>query len=153
VSTDYSQLLTTFPLFAGYTSTGTEWFVTHGRIRQCAAREVLLTEGDAATTVVLVLTGAVEQFVARANGEIPIGSTGPGQVLGDVQFVGGLAHPASARATAGTAVLEWTGPAFQRLTSGDAQFAERVMTQTAHALAVQAESLIASLAALKEAIR
>ena len=147
---EYAQLMTTFPLFHGYTPSGTEWFISHGHVRSCEPGEMVFTEGAPALSVVLVLAGAVEQFVARRSGEIRIGSAGPSQVLGDVQVVGGLAHPASARATKGTVLLEWAGQAFQRLTTSDGQFAQRLMTQTAHALAVQAESLIASLAALRD---
>jgi CRP-like cAMP-binding protein len=150
VTTGYAELMTTFPLFHGYTARGTQSLIERGQLRDCEAGHVLFNQGELASVVVLVLVGAVEHFVARPAGEIRLGHAGPSHVLADVQVVAGVEHPASARAMEATVILEWDSPAFRRLIASDTLFAQRVMNQTAQSLALQAESLIASMAALKE---
>jgi CRP-like cAMP-binding protein len=141
--------MVTFPLFEGYTSRGAQTLLDRGRIRQCQAGEVLYHGGQPAEAVLLVLGGEVEHFLTRGAREVRLGWAGPSHVLADVQVMGHLPHPASARVRDGATVLEWDRAAFDRLIGADSVFARRVMQQTALSLAAQAEVLVASLAAMQ----
>jgi len=146
---DHAALMTTFALFEGYTTRGAEALIERGQIRQYAQGEVLYAQGTRAVSVVLVLEGMVEHFVSQDGREIGLGTAGPSHVLADVQVLADTAHPTSARATQDVVVLEWDRDAFGRLVASDTVFSQRVIHQTAQSLAEQAESLIASMAAIK----
>jgi len=146
----FAKLMLDFSLFEGYTAWGTQTLIERGRIRECPAGEVLFTQGQPAKEVVLVLTGEVEQFVQSHGREVRLAVVGPSHVLSDVQVLADMAHPLSGRTVGDTAILVWDGPTFQRLVAGDSVFAHRVFHQTAMELAAQAETLTASLVAIKE---
>jgi len=55
MSEQYAELITTFPLFEGFTANGTKRLIDAGEVKDLAAGEVLLHEGDAADFAVLVL--------------------------------------------------------------------------------------------------
>ncbi len=147
---DYATVMTTFSLFDGYTHRGAETLIERGQIRQYRQGDMLYIQGTPAVSVVLVLEGLVEHFVSQHGREIVLGSAGPSHVLADVQVLGDMAHPTSARLAEDSVVLEWDREAFGRLVGSDTVFAQRVIHQTAQSLAEQAESLIASMAALKQ---
>lgn len=144
----YADLMVTFSLFEGYTARGAQSLIDRGRIRQCEAGEVLYHGGQPARSVLLVLSGEVEHFLTRGEREVPLGSSGPSHVLADVQVMGHMPHPASARVRDGATMVEWDGAAFGRLVAADNVFAQRVLEQTARSLAAQAEMLAVSLASM-----
>lgn len=144
----YADLMVTFSLFEGYTTRGTQTLLDRGRIRQCEAGEVLYHGGQPAKSVLLVLSGEVEHFLASGSSEVRLGSSGPSQVLADVQVMGQMPHPASARVRDAATVVEWDGAAFGPLVVADNVFAQRVLQQTARSLAAQAEMLVSSLASI-----
>ncbi len=147
---DLAQLMATFELFHGYTSRGTQSLIERGTLRELPAGHVLYSQGEAATTVVLVLAGEVEHFVVSRGREVRLSATGPSHVLADVQVLGDMTHPASARTVGDVVALAWDAAAFRRLVAADSVFAGRVFHQTAVSLAQQAETLTASLAAITE---
>jgi len=147
---ELAQLMTSFDLFNGYTAFGTQTLIERGHIHELPAGHVLYSQGEPAQKVLLVLKGEVEHFVARGGREIRLGSAGPSHVLADVQVLGEMAHPASARTVGETTVVVWDGHEFNRLVTADGIFAQRVFHQTAVSLAMQAETLTASLIAIQE---
>jgi CRP-like cAMP-binding protein len=147
---ELAQLMVSFDLFKGYTPFGTQTLIERGHVHELPHGQVLYSQGDLANTVVLVLLGEIEHFVANGGREVKLGSAGPSHVLADVQVLGQMTHPASARAVGETVVLTWNGEEFRRLVAADGVFAQRVFHQTAVSLAQQAETLTASLVAIKD---
>jgi len=145
----HADLMVTFSLFEGYTVRGAQTLLNRGRIRRCEAGEVLYHGGQPARSVLLVLSGEVEHFLARGSSEVRLGASGPSHVLADVQVMSQLPHPTSARVRDAATVVEWDGAAFGRLVAADNVFAQRVLQQTARSLATQAEMLAASLASIQ----
>jgi len=80
---NYPELLTTFPLFHGFTANGTKRLIDAGEIKQLAAGEVLLKEGEAADFALLVLAGNIEVFVEREGKELALTEAVPGDMLGE----------------------------------------------------------------------
>lgn len=147
---DFARLMATFELFKGYTPHGTQALIDKGKLLELSAGHVLYSQGEQATTVVLVLVGEVEHVVVSHGREVRLSAAGPSHVLADVQVLGEMTHPTSARAVGDATVLVWDGPTFRRLVTSDSVLAQRVFHQTAVSLAQQAETLTASLAAIKE---
>ena len=61
----YAELITGFPLFKGFTVNGARRLLDSGEIKEHQSGDVLLTEGDKADFVLLVLGGTLEVFVDR----------------------------------------------------------------------------------------
>ena len=64
---EYAELITTFPLFDGFTTNGTKRLIDAGEVKVNAAGQVLFKEGDASDFVLLVLSGELEAFVERGG--------------------------------------------------------------------------------------
>ena len=146
---DFARLMATFDLFRDYTPHGTNSLISRGQIRELPDGHSVFSQGQLATTVVLVLRGEVEHFVVSHGREVRLSSAGPSRVLADVQVLAETAHPASARTVGDVVLLAWDAPTFRRLVASDSLFAQRVFHQTAVSLAQQAETLTASLAAIR----
>ena len=72
----YAELITGFPLFAGFTVNGTKRLLDAGEVKEHGSGSVLLKEGDAATFVLLVLAGRLAASCARicAPGTLSMGT-------------------------------------------------------------------------------
>src|ERR1044071_7982519 len=112
---NYAELITGFPLFHGFTSNGANRLIGSGEIKQCAAGDVLIKEGDKADFVLLLLTGRLEVFVNRSGKDVVLTETKPGTVLGEVAVLCGIPRSASIRAKEASAVLRWEDEAFRTL--------------------------------------
>src|SRR6266851_6092524 len=95
---NHSQLMTTFPLFKGFTENGTKRLLDAGEVMQYAPGELLLKEGDTAEFVLLVLTGKLEVFVQRQGKDLVLTEAGPGAILGELAVLCGIPRSASVRA-------------------------------------------------------
>src|SRR3954466_13463221 len=98
----YAELITTFPLFQGFTVNGTKRLVDSGEIKNVAAGDILLKEGDAADFAVLVLAGKLEVFIERDGQSFVLTEADPGTILGELALLCGIPRSASARATEDT---------------------------------------------------
>jgi CRP-like cAMP-binding protein len=142
----HAELITTFPLFHGFTVHGTQRLLDAGEIKQVAAGDVLLKEGDAADFAVLVLTGELEVFIERDGHQFVLTEAGPGTILGELALLCGIPRSASARATADSTVLEWDDETLRTLLLRDRSLAQRIFRETLRTLVEKEQELVASLA-------
>jgi CRP/FNR family cyclic AMP-dependent transcriptional regulator len=149
VSDHYAELMTTFPLFKGYTPHGAKMLMSRGQLREIAPGELLFAEGEPASSVLLMLTGKAEIFVNRDGREVRLSHVEPSRMLGELSVLGGVNRPASARAVEPTAVLEWSDRDFRRLIATDVGLSQRIFRELIQTLAEEEEALVASLAAVK----
>lgn len=142
----HAELITTFPLFHGFTVHGTQRLLDAGEIKQVAAGDVLLKEGDAADFAVLVLTGELEVFIERDGHQFVLTEAGPGTILGELALLCGIPRSASARATADSTVLEWDDETLRTLLLRDRSLAQRIFRETLRTLVEKEQELVESLA-------
>ncbi len=141
----YDQIITTFPLFEGYTVHGAQFILEHGKIREHESGEVLCREGDTANFVLLVLRGKVEVFVERRGQTLVLTEAGPGTILGELAVLCGSPRSASLRASEKLVVLHWEKEAFRRMLLSDAFLSERILRQSLRMLIEKEQTLIDSL--------
>jgi CRP/FNR family cyclic AMP-dependent transcriptional regulator len=146
----YAELMTTFEMFEGYTAHGVNTVVQRGRVRELAAGDVLFREGEPATHVVLVLGGTVELFVERNGRELHLSEAGPSRLLGEIAVLASADRVTSARAAGAVLILEWDAQQFRRLITSDGHLSQRIFRETFRSLLEEKQSLIASLAAIRE---
>ena len=142
-----AQLMTTFPLFKGFTANGTQRLVEVGEVQQHAAGEVLLKEGDTAGFVLLVLTGKLEVFVQRQGKDLVLTEAGPGKILGELAVLCGIPRSASVRAKESSATLKWSDEAFRSMLIHDHSLSQRIFSGALRTLIDKERSLIDSLIA------
>lgn len=142
-----SQLMTTFPLFKGFTEHGTQRLLEAGTVTQHAPDELIFKEGDAATFVLLVLAGELEVFVERQGKDLVLTEAGPGTILGELAVLCGIPRSASVRAKAPSSTLKWSDEAFRSLLLRDHSLSQRVFSGALRTLVEKERSLIDSLIA------
>jgi CRP-like cAMP-binding protein len=141
----YAELITTFPLFEGFTVHGTERLLEAGEVKEHAPGDVLLMEGDNATFVLLQITGKLEVFVERNGKHIVLDETSPGDILGELAVLCGITRSASVRASDESAVLQWSADAFRSLLLRDPSLSQRIFRQSLRTLIEKERSLIDTL--------
>ena len=141
----YAELITTFPLFEGFTVHGAERLLDAGEVKEHAAGDVLLSEGDSATFVLLQITGKLEVFVERNGQHIVLDQSSPGDILGELAVLCGITRSASVRASETSAVLQWTADAFRSLLLRDPSLSQRIFRQSLRTLIEKERSLIDTL--------
>ena len=142
---NYAELIPAFPLFKGFTRDGANRLLKSGDIKQYAAGDVLLNEGDAADRVLLLLTGGLEVFVERDGKDLVLTETKPGTVVGELAVLCGIPRSASVRAQDNSAVLEWSDEAFRTLLLRDPHLSQRIFGQILRTLVEKESALIDSL--------
>ena len=141
----YAELITTFPLFQGFTVHGAERLLDAGEVKEHAPGEVLLSEGDTATFVLLQITGKLEVFVERNGQHIVLDQSSPGDILGELAVLCGITRSASVRASEASAVLRWSADAFRSLLLRDPSLSQRIFRQSLRTLIEKERSLIDTL--------
>lgn len=149
MSTDanYSQLIPTFPLFHGFTSSGAEMVLERGKVREVPAGTLVFHEGDAAKSVLLVLKGSLEVFVTRDNRNLVLTQVAPGHIVGELAVLCGLPRSASVRAPDGAVILEWVDDDFRRMLLGHAFLSQRILSEALRVLIEKERALIDRLLA------
>jgi CRP-like cAMP-binding protein len=145
MSEQYAELMTTFPLFQGFTSNGTKRLLDSGQVKELAAGELLLKEGDEADFAVLVLAGKIEVFVERDGKDFVLTEATPGSILGELALLCGIPRTASARAREKSTVLEWSDEALRTSLLRDRSLAQRIFRQTLRTLVDKERELVDSL--------
>ena len=141
----YAELITTFPLFEGFTVHGAERLLDAGEVKEHAAGDVLLSEGDPATFVLLQITGKLEVFIERNGKHIVLDQSDPGDILGELAVLCGITRSASVRASETSAVLRWSAEAFRSLLLRDPSLSQRIFRQSLRTLIEKERSLIDTL--------
>ena len=141
----YAELITTFPLFKGFTANGAKRLLAAGQVKEQSTADVLLKEGDQADFVLLVLTGALEVFVERESQHLVLTEAGPGTILGELAVLCGIPRSASVKAKEKAVVLEWSDEAFRTLLLRDPSLSQRIFREALRTLIDKERSLIDSL--------
>ena len=141
----YATLITGLPLFEGYTTHGAQFVLERGEVREHEPGEVLCREGDAATFVLLVLSGKVQVFVERQGRALVLTEAGPGTILGELAVLCGIPRSATLRASEKLVALHWANEAFRRMLLGNASLSERILRQSLRTLIEKEQALINSL--------
>lgn len=141
----YAELITTFPLFEGFTVHGAERLLDAGEVKEHAPGDVLLAEGDSATFVLLQITGRLEVFVERNGTHIVLDESSPGDILGELAVLCGITRSASVRASEKSAVLQWSADSFRSLLLRDPSLSQRIFRQSLRTLIEKERSLIDTL--------
>lgn len=145
MSKAYDEMLTRLPLFMGFTSHGTQAVIDQGEIRECQVGEVLFKEGDAASVVLLVLTGRLQVYVERGGSDLILMDASMGQVVGELAVLCGINRSASVRAAEKSVVLQWTSHQFHRLLLSNVLLSQRIFRDALRTLIDKERSLIESL--------
>jgi len=145
MTASYESLITTFPLFEGFTAHGAARLIEHGQLTQLPAGTVLFNEGETAAGVLLVLSGDLEVFVRRGDKDLGLASAKPGTIVGELAVLCGIPRAASVRAAVDSAVLEWNAASFRRLMLSDVLLSQRIFGQALRTLIDKERSLIAAL--------
>ena len=141
----YAELITTFPLFKGFTANGAKRLLDAGEVKAHAPGAVLLKEGDTSDFVLLVLTGKLEVYVEREGKILVLTETNPGTILGELAMLCGIPRSASVRAKEDSVVLEWSDEAFRTLLLRDQTLSQEIFGQALLTLVEKEKSLIDSL--------
>jgi CRP-like cAMP-binding protein len=145
MSERYAELITTFPLFQGFTVHGAARVLEAGEVKEHAPGDLLLVEGDSATFVLLQITGKLEVFVERAGKDIVLAETSPGAILGELAVLCGIPRSASVRASEESTVLQWSNDSFRSLLLRDPSLSQRIFRQSLRILIEKERSLIETL--------
>ncbi|MGQ0762175.1 MAG: Crp/Fnr family transcriptional regulator [Acidobacteriota bacterium] len=145
MSDNYAELITEFPLFDGFTTDGAKRLLKSGEVKEYAADEVLMKEGDKADFVVLLLTGGLEVFVSRSGSDVVLTETKPGTITGELAVLCGIPRSASVRAQKSSVVLRWSEEAFRTLLLRDPYLSQRIFSQILRTLVDKERALIDSL--------
>jgi CRP-like cAMP-binding protein len=141
----YAEIITALPLFHGYTLQGAQMVLENGEVKEHGPGELLLSEGDSPTFVILVLTGKLEVFVHRHGRDLVLTNARPGAIVGELAVLCGIPRSASVRAAEKSAVLQWKTMDFRRLLIRDAILSERIFRESLRTLIDKERSLIDSL--------
>jgi CRP-like cAMP-binding protein len=141
----YAETITKFPLFEGHTTQGAQFVLDRGEVREHAPGELLCREGEAATFVLLVLSGQVQVFVERQGRTLVLAEAGPGTILGELAVLCGIPRTAALRASEKLVALHWSNEAFRRMLLSNASLSERILRQSMRTLIEKEQGLIDSL--------
>lgn len=141
----YAELITRFPLFREFTVHGTQRLLDDGAIKEYAAGDVLISEGDPPAFVSLVLTGKLEVFVDRQGKHLVLTEARPGSILGELAVLCGIPRSASVRASENSVVLQWNADAFRTMLIRDPSLSEHIFEEALRILIDKERSLIDSL--------
>lgn len=145
MSESYENIITSFPLFQGFTSAGAKMLLDRGEVKTLPGNQTLFKEGDPPAAVLLVLTGKLDVFVERHGRDMVLTQAGPGAIVGELAVLCGIPRSASVRASGDAVVLELSSKSFRSLLLSDAFLSERVFRQSLRTLIEKEQSLIESV--------
>jgi CRP-like cAMP-binding protein len=151
MSEEYTSLITSLPLFKGYTVNGAQRILDAGDIKILPAGEVLFKEGDPPGSVLLVLKGKLQVYVERHGKDMILTDAPPSTILGELSVLCGMPRSASVRVIDDATVLEWSADEFRGLLVKDVFLSERIFRSSLRTLIEKERSLIESLTQPKPA--
>jgi CRP-like cAMP-binding protein len=141
----YASEMTKFPLLQGFTIAGANMLMEAGKVSHFRAGEVLFKEGEQSSFTALLLSGILQVFLVRGEGELILREPEAGTILGELGVICGFPRSASVRAKADAVVLLWNAIEFRRLLVRHTLFSERVLGQSLRNLIEKERSLVDSL--------
>lgn len=96
------------PLFAGLTSRQARTFALMSRLQDCPAGARVITQGDLADDIYVVIDGRLRAFLERDSGRRELAKMERGSILGEVGFFG-QRRTASVEAEVNTRLLAFNG--------------------------------------------
>lgn len=141
----YASAMTNFPLLHGFTLAGAQMLMDSGEMTHYAPGGMLFAEGDPSSFAALLLSGKLQVFLARREGEITLREMEPGTILGELGVICGLPRSASVRSKSDSVVLVWKAQQFRTVLVRHHLFAERVLGQSLRNLIEKEHSLVDSL--------
>lgn len=114
VASEWADLLSTFPLFAGAGRRALHKLVEHACFAEFDAGETVVAKGDPADALFVVLSGSAETF-----GSAQVRSLNQGDYFGELPYLGDSKRSVTVVATAALHVMEVTWEAFVRLAQSD----------------------------------
>jgi CRP-like cAMP-binding protein len=145
MSDNFAKLITSFPLFHGFTTDGAKRLLSSGEVKECAADEILMKEGDPADFVLLLLTGGLEVFVNRSGEDVVLTETKPGTITGELAVLCGIPRSASVKTKEASAILKWDDESFRTLLLRDPHLSQRIFSSILRTLVDKERALIDSL--------
>ena len=86
--------------------------------------QVIIREGELARHFYIILTGRVQVYSQREEGEVDIATLGPGEYFGEIALLQGVRRTASVRALTPVDLLTISGSDFTALAMSSTQFSE-----------------------------
>ena len=114
VTSEWADLLATFPLFSGAGRRALRKLVEHACFAEFDAGETVVSKGDPADALFVVLSGSAE-----TSGTPDVRSLGTGDYFGEVAYLGDSKRSVTVVATAALHVMEVSWDAFVRLAQND----------------------------------
>jgi len=142
---EYASLVSSLPLFKGYTADGAKRILSAGQIREIQAGEVLFNEGDPPAFTLLVLKGKLQVYVVRHGKDLILTDALPSTVLGELSVLCGMPRSASVRVVEDSTVLQWDDEEFRGLLTKDVFLSQRIFRESLRTLLEKERSLIDSL--------
>lgn len=145
MNNEYALEMTKFPLLQGFTVAGAEMLMEAGTVNHYTPGAVLFKEGDPSSFTALLLSGTLQVYLVRGEGELILREAEPGTILGELGVICGFPRSASVRAKTDAVLLVWQAMAFRRLLVRHNLFADRVLGQSLRNLIEKERSLVDSL--------
>lgn len=114
VTSEWADVLATFPLFAGAGRRALRRLVEHACFAEFAAGETVVAKGDPADRLFVVLEGSAE-----TSGVPDVRSLRRGDYFGELAYLGDSKRSVTVVATAALHVMEVSWDAFVRLAQSD----------------------------------
>jgi CRP-like cAMP-binding protein len=114
VTTEWVDVLATFPLFAGAGNRALRKLVEHACFAEFDAGETVVARGDSADALFVVLSGSAE-----TSGAQDVRSLSRGDYFGELAYLGDSKRSVTVVATAALHVMEVSWEAFVRLAQSD----------------------------------
>ena len=112
-----------FESLANFSEDDLEKLYAAGGIQQFSPGDVVLAEGDADSSVYIVLEGQAEVAVPRKQGWFQVATLVPGSVFGELSFFDRMARSARVPVTQDCTVLKISEDSFQQLVAQDTRMA------------------------------
>jgi CRP/FNR family transcriptional regulator, cyclic AMP receptor protein len=107
--------LAALPLLAGVPAQARDAFARQGRLQRYRPGTVMFLQGDPADAVYCILSGRVEITTTAADGRVRlVAMVTPGDLLGELAVLGGMARSGSALCVADTTAWAVDGQQFRR---------------------------------------
>jgi len=114
VTSEWADVLATFPLFAGAGRRALRTLVEHACFVEFDAGETVVARGDPADALFVVLSGS-----AATSGATDVRSLSRGDYFGELPYLGDSKRSVTVVATAALHVMEVSWEAFVRLAQSD----------------------------------